>query len=207
MGLDELSKAILSGEQSLAYTSTKNALQTGVDPETILNEYLIPAMQEVGNRFENGEYYVPEMLIAARAMQVALDELKPHLVTKGVTPIARVALGTVKGDLHDIGKNLVGIMLEGAGFEVMDLGVDVPPDRFVEASRKGAEIVAMSALLTTTMQSMKETIHALTEAGLREQVKVIVGGAPLTHQFAAEIGADLFGPDAAAAPRLLKELL
>lgn len=208
MELDILYSAVIDGDRSLVDVSIKKALRQGTDPEKILKECLFPAMREVGDRFEKGEFYVPEMMIAARAMQVALDELKPYLVSKGVTPIARVALGTVKGDLHSIGKNLVGMMLEGAGFEVLDLGVDVPPEQFTEAVKEEeASIIAMSALLTTTMQGMKDTIDALVASGLRNDIKVIVGGAPLTQEFADTIGADAFGPDAATAPRLLKELL
>ena len=208
MELDILYSAIIEGDHIRVNDSIREALGQSTDPEKILREFLIPAMEEVGDRYEKGEFYVPEMMISARAMQVALDELKPHLVNKGVTPVARVALGTVKGDLHNIGKNLVGMMLEGAGFEVLDLGVDVRPERFTEAVREdGASIIAMSALLTTTMQGMKDTINLLTSTGLRKDVKVIVGGAPLTEEFAEAIGADAFGPDAAVAPRLLKALL
>jgi 5-methyltetrahydrofolate--homocysteine methyltransferase len=208
MELDILSSAVIDGDHIRVNDSIRKVLEQGTDPEKILNGFLIPAMEEVGARFEKGEIYVPEMMISARAMQVALDELKPHLVSKGVKPIARVALGTVKGDLHNIGKNLVGMMLEGAGFEVLDLGVDVPPERFTEAVKEdGASIIAMSALLTTTMEGMKEAIDILTAAGLRKDVQVIIGGAPLTEKFAEAIGADAFGPDAAAAPRLLKALL
>jgi 5-methyltetrahydrofolate--homocysteine methyltransferase len=208
MELDILSSAVIDGDHIRVNDSIKKVLEQGTDPEKILNGFLIPAMEEVGARFEKGEIYVPEMMISARAMQAALDELKPHLVSQGVTPIARVALGTVKGDLHNIGKNLVGMMLEGAGFEVLDLGVDVQPERFTEAVKEdGASIIAMSALLTTTMEGMKDAIDILTAAGLRKDVKVIIGGAPLTEKFAEAIGADVFGPDAAAAPRLLKALL
>lgn len=208
MTLNILYSGIIDGDQSLVDDAIKKALGQSTDPEKILRECLLPAMQEVGDRFEKGEFYIPEMMIAARAMQVALDELKPFLVSSGVTPIARVALGTVKGDLHSIGKNLVGMMLEGSGFEVLDLGVDVSPERFLEAvQEEGASIIAMSALLTTTMQRMRDAIDALIASGLRDDVTVIVGGAPLTQEFADMISADAFGTDAAAAPRLLKELL
>jgi 5-methyltetrahydrofolate--homocysteine methyltransferase len=208
MELEFLHSAVIDGDHIQIKDSIKNVLGQGTDPEIILKAYLIPAMEEVGDRFEKGDFYVPEMMISARAMQVALDELRPYLVSKGVTPIARVALGTVKGDLHSIGKNLVGMMLEGAGFEVLDLGVNVGPEQFVKAVEEdGASIIAMSALLTTTMHGMKNTINTLTAHGLRNDVKVIVGGAPLTKEFAESIGADAFGPDAAIAPRLLKELL
>jgi 5-methyltetrahydrofolate--homocysteine methyltransferase len=208
MELEFLHSAVIDGDHIQIKDSIKNVLGQGTDPEIILKAYLIPAMEEVGDRFEKGDFYVHEMMISARAMQVALDELRPYLVSKGVTPIARVALGTVKGDLHSIGKNLVGMMLEGAGFEVLDLGVNVGPEQFVKAVEEdGASIIAMSALLTTTMHGMKNTINTLTAHGLRNDVKVIVGGAPLTKEFAESIGADAFGPDAAIAPRLLKELL
>ena len=164
-------------------------------------------MAEVGQLFEDGEYFVPEMLIAARAMSSALEILKPYLVDQGVEPIGTVAIGTVKGDLHDIGKSLVAMMLEGAGFEIVDLGVDVAPERFVEAIQNGAKIVAMSALLTTTMPNMKSAIQAIQEAGLRDQVVIMVGGAPVTQAYADDIGADGYSPDASSAVRKAKELL
>jgi 5-methyltetrahydrofolate--homocysteine methyltransferase len=171
----------------------------------LVNEYMIPAMDEVGRRFENNEYFVPELLISARAMKAALEILRPLLLQGGQEPLAKVAIGTVKGDLHDIGKNLVASMLEGGGFEVIDLGVNVSPEQFVQAVReKGAKLVAMSALLTTTMPSMKQTIEALKEAGVRDQVKVLVGGAPLTQKFADEIGADGYSETAPAAVALAR---
>jgi 5-methyltetrahydrofolate--homocysteine methyltransferase len=172
----------------------------------ILNEGLIPAMGEVGCRFEAGEYYLPEMLVSAQAMKASLNLLRPLLVERKVEPMGRVVVGTVQGDLHDIGKNLVSMMLEGAGFEVVDLGVDVPPGKFVEAAR-GAQVIGLSALLTTTMPTMGRVIPALKEAGVRDQVKVIVGGAPVTQAFADQIGADGYGPDASSAVRKVKELL
>jgi len=169
---------------------------------------MIPAMDEVGRLFEENEYYVPELLIAARAMKAGLSILRPHLVATGIEPKGRVALGTVKGDLHDIGKNLVGIMIEGAGFEVVDLGVDVGPDQFVRAvADQNVSVIGLSALLTTTMPSMQRTIDALKEAGLRDKVKVIIGGAPVTQRYADEIGADGYSRDAAAAAKLVKQLL
>jgi 5-methyltetrahydrofolate--homocysteine methyltransferase len=187
---------------------TQQALAEGVAPGEIINKYLIPAMAEVGDRFEKNEFYVPELLIAARAMQGALAILKP-LLTKGeVQSAGKVVIGTVKGDLHDIGKNLVAMMLEGAGFEIVDLGVDVAPDKFVEAVKQSnADVVALSALLTTTMPVMKTTIDALKEAGIRDRVKVLIGGAPATQRFADEIGADGYAPDANSGVRKAKELL
>jgi 5-methyltetrahydrofolate--homocysteine methyltransferase len=165
-------------------------------------------MKEVGRRFEEGDYYVPEMLIAACAMQAALSLLKPRLMESNVKSAGKVAIGTVKGDLHDIGKNLVALMLEGAGFEVSDLGVDVPPEKFVEVISAGdVNIVALSALLTTTMPNMKTVIEAIQQAGLRDKVKIIIGGAPVTQEFANQIGADGFSADASSVPRLAQSLL
>jgi len=209
MGYKEtIFQGILQGDMKAVQEATTAALKEGMPPEELLNEAMIPAMAEVGRLFEANEYYVPEMLIAARAMKAGLAILKPYLVTAGVEPKGRVVLGTVKGDLHDIGKNLVGIMIEGAGFEVIDLGVDVSPEQFVAAVReKKADVVGLSALLTTTMPSMRSTIEALEEAGLRDKVKVIIGGAPVTQKYADEIGADGYGRDAAAAANLVKRLL
>ena len=164
-------------------------------------------MMQVGHLFEEGEYYVPEMLVAARAMQAALDILKPLLVNSGVEPVGKVVIGTVKGDLHDIGKNLVAMMLEGAGFQIRDLGIDVAPEKFVDAIREDVDILALSALLTTTMPSMEATIKAVDEAGLRDRVKIIVGGAPVTANYAQRIGANGFAPDAGKAVTIAKSLL
>ncbi len=165
-------------------------------------------MTEVGARFERQEFYVPEMLVAARAMQSGLAILKPQLVEGGIKAVGKVVLGTVKGDLHDIGKTLVGMMLEGAGFEIVDLGTDVPPAKFAEVARSsGANIVGMSALLTTTMQNMRATVEALEDMGIRQQVKVMIGGAPVTDAYAKEIGADGYAPDASRAVALAKSLL
>ncbi|MCX7677393.1 MAG: corrinoid protein, partial [Alteraurantiacibacter sp.] len=184
------------------------ALQAGIAAETILQRGLIDAMGEVGRLFEANEYFVPEMLVAARAMQSGLALLKPHLVDSGAVSAGRVVIGTVKGDLHDIGKNLVAMMLEGAGFEVIDLGTDVAPEKFVRAVQEHRpHIVGMSALLTTTMPSMASTIKALQEAGLRDHVKVMIGGAPVTDAFARQIGADGYSPDASSATRLAKSLV
>jgi 5-methyltetrahydrofolate--homocysteine methyltransferase len=207
MELKSLYDAVVEGESEAVETGVRAALDAGLPPESILNETLIAAMGEVGRLFEAQEFYVPEMLISARAMQAGLEILKPLLAQSGSLAGGSIALGTVKGDLHDIGKNLVVMMLEGAGFKVIDLGVDVSPERFVQAVRDGAQLVGMSAMLTTTMPSMKVTIDALKEAGVRGQVKVMVGGAPLTEAYAEQIGADGFSPDASAAVRKAKELL
>ncbi len=203
-----LSEAVIQGDDKTARAITEKALADGVDPLALVNDFMVPAMDEVGRRFECNEYFVPELLISARAMKACLEILRPLLVAGGREPVGRVAIGTVKGDLHDIGKNLVAAMLEGGGFEVIDLGVNVTPEQFVEAVREGkAQIVAMSALLTTTMPSMKLTIDALQQAGVREQVKVLVGGAPLTSKFAEEIGADGYTETAPAAVALARESL
>jgi 5-methyltetrahydrofolate--homocysteine methyltransferase len=200
---------IMEGNASEVKGKVETALASGVHPAVILNEGMIDAMEEVGRLFEEGEYYVPEMLIAARAMQAGLGVLKPHLLASDVKSAGKIAIGTVKGDLHDIGKNLVAMMLEGAGFEIIDLGVDVSPEKFVEVvkSDDGVQVVAMSALLTTTMPAMKTTLDALAAAGLRERVKVIIGGAPITAEYASSIGADGFSPDASRAVSLAKSLV
>lgn len=184
------------------------AVDEGVDVEKILNEGLISGMAVVGEKFKNNEFYVPEVLIAARAMQAGMDVLQPLLERAGVKPIGKVAMGTVKGDLHDIGKNLVSMMLKGAGFQVNDLGIDVPPERFVKAvEEEGAQLVGMSALLTTTMPSMKTVMEALEKASLRSKIKTIIGGAPVTQSYADEIGADGYAPDASRGVDKAKELL
>lgn len=201
-------QSVLKGDASAARDAVEAALDAGLRPDQILEDGLIAAMVEVGARFEREELYVPEMLIAARAMQGGLMILRPLLVESGVKARGKVVLGTVKGDLHDIGKKLVGMMLEGAGLEVMDLGIDVPPGRFAEAVRSGsADVVGLSALLTTTMQNMRSTIEALEDMGVRSRVKVIIGGAPVTEAFAEEIGADGYAPDASRAVALVKSLL
>jgi 5-methyltetrahydrofolate--homocysteine methyltransferase len=164
-------------------------------------------MGEVGRLFEEGDFYVPEMLIAARSMQAGMEILKPLLVEAGIEPIGKVVIGTVKGDLHDIGKNLVSMMLEGGGFEVVDLGVDVAPDKFVAALKDGVELLGLSALLTTTMTSMENTIAAIEEAGLRKRIKIIIGGAPVTAEYAHKIGADGYAPDAGQAVKLTKSMI
>jgi 5-methyltetrahydrofolate--homocysteine methyltransferase len=205
--LKALYDAIVDGNAGKAKSLTQAALDESVDPQDILNKYMIPAMDEVGRRFETNEYFVPELLIAARAMKGSLALIKPRLVATGAKPIGKVAIGTVKGDLHDIGKNLVAAMLEGGGFEIIDLGVDVTPDKFVAAVKeKGATIIALSALLTTTMPSKKTTIEGLKEAGVRYQVKVIIGGAPVTQKYADEIGADGYSDNASSAVALARKL-
>jgi len=206
--IKEIFDSILNGDQNTAIKKVNEAIDKGIDPSNILNEGMVAAMAEVGRLFEEGEYFVPEMLISARAMQSGLSILKPKLVQADIKAVGKVVAGTVKGDLHDIGKNLVCMMLEGAAFEIIDLGSDVTPEKFVNAIKeKGANIVAMSALLTTTMPNMKTTIQALKDAGLRDKVKVMVGGAPLTPQYAQEIGADGYAPDASRAVALAKSLM
>ena len=198
--LQKLHDAVLTGDAKTAKMVTEQALAGGVEPLKLVQDYMMPAMAEVGRRFETNEYFVPELLISARAMKAALELIRPLLIASGTEPVGRVALGTVKGDLHDIGKNLVGAMLEGGGFEVLDLGVNVSPEQFIAAVKeKKANIVAMSALLTTTMPAMKTTIEAMKQAGMRDQVKVLIGGAPITAGFAAEIGADGYSESAAGA--------
>jgi 5-methyltetrahydrofolate--homocysteine methyltransferase len=206
--MQELYTSILNGENKVVPIKVQAALDEGVDASRILNEGMIAAMAEVGRLFEEGEYYVPEMLISARSMQAGLAVLKPHLMQANIKSAGKVVAGTVKGDLHDIGKNLVCMMLEGAGFEIYDLGTDVSPEKFVAAiQEEDVDIVALSALLTTTMPNMKVTIEALNEAGLRERVKVIIGGAPVTEGYAQQIGADGYSPDASRAVSLAKSLL
>jgi corrinoid protein of di/trimethylamine methyltransferase len=203
-----LYEAILNGDFKTAVTATQEAITQGVDPQELVSQQMIPAMQEVGRRFECNQSFVPELLIAARAMKRALELLRPLLVQKGAKLLGRVIIGTVKGDLHDIGKNLVGSMLEGGGFEVYDLGVDVDPEKIVDAIKeKNANIVCLSALLTTTMPSMQTSIEAINKAGLRRQVKVLVGGAPVTQQFADEIGADGYSDNANGAVTLARRLI
>ncbi len=206
--LNEISEALLVGNAAKVKELVEKALSEGSSPRDIIQQGLIPGMNVVGAKFKNNEYYVPEVLIAARAMHAGLDIVKPLLADSGMEPTGRVAIGTVKGDLHDIGKNLVAMMLEGAGFEINDLGIDVTADKFVEAAKDGnVDVIAMSALLTTTMPSMVDTIKALEAAGLRDKVKVMIGGAPVTQNYADEIGADGYSPDAASAVDKAKELL
>jgi 5-methyltetrahydrofolate--homocysteine methyltransferase len=205
--IKEIYNGILEGQHKAVEAKVKSALDAGVNPKILLDEGMIAAMAEVGRLFEIGEYYVPEMLIAARAMQHGLAVLKPHLKEANVQSAGKVAIGTVKGDLHDIGKNLVAMMLEGAGFEIVDLGTDVSPEKYVAAVQAGANLVALSALLTTTMPNMKAVIEGLKAAGLRDKAKVIIGGAPITDSYAAQIGADGYAPDASRAVNLAKSLV
>jgi 5-methyltetrahydrofolate--homocysteine methyltransferase len=206
--LQNIYDSILDGDNKSAPVHVQAALDEGHEPGKILNESMIVAMGKVGQLFEEGEYFVPEMLISARAMQAGLAVLKPHLMESNVQSAGKVVAGTVKGDLHDIGKNLVCMMLEGSGFDILDLGTDVSPEKFVEAVQAGGiDIVALSALLTTTMPNMKVTIEALEKAGVRDNVKVIVGGAPVTEAYAASIGADGYAPDASRAAALAKRLV
>lgn len=207
MDIKEIYQNVVDGDAEAVSSGVKAALEAGVAPEEILNKGLIAAMDEVGKLFEEGELFVPEMLIAARAMQAGLAHLKPHLMKADVKSAGTVAIGTVKGDLHDIGKNLVAMMLEGAGFEVKDLGVDVAPEAFVQAAQDGVQLIGMSALLTTTMSNMETTIQALKAAGLRDKVKVFIGGAPVTQDYASKIGADGFAADASSATRMARQLV
>lgn len=205
--LEELSQALINGNAPKTRELTQKAIDEGMAPGKVLNEGLIVGMNEVGRRFKNNEFYVPEVLIAARAMHAAMDALKPLLSEAEATSAGTVLIGTVKGDLHDIGKNLVAMMLEGAGFNVVDLGVDVSPEKFLEAVRDHKpKVVGLSALLTTTMPAMRTTIEALKEAGVRDSVKVMIGGAPVTQRYADEIGADGYAPDAASAVDVARSL-
>ena len=206
--LTELYDKTLTGNGPAVLDLTRTGLSQGLGPETLLYEALIPALEEVGARFERGDFFVPEMLIAGKAMAGALEILRPLLAETGAETIGTVVMGTVKGDVHDIGKNLVNIMFEGAGFQVIDLGVQVSPEKFVDAVKTHKpDIVGFSAFLTTTMPMFKANIHALTKAGLREQVIVMVGGAPVTQEYADVVGADGYAADASAAVVRAKELL
>ena len=204
--IKKIYQGIVDGQQNEVAESVAAALQAGTPARTILEEGMLAAMAEVGRLFEEGECYVPEMMMSARAMKAGLAKLQPSLKETNVEAARQVAIGTVKGDLHDLGKNLVGMMLEGAGFKVMDLGVDVPAERFVAAA-DGVDVIALSALLTTTMGQMKETLDALDAAGKRPKVKVMIGGAPVTEDFARRIGADGYAADASKAVALAKSLL
>ena len=208
MMFPELYDAVLNGEAPKARAATQQALEAGAAPMQLISEGMIPAMDEVGRLFESGEYFVPELLLAARAMKSAMELLRPLLAASGQRPTTRVVIGTVKGDLHDIGKNIVASMLEGGGFEVIDLGADVPPEKFVAAvEERQPQVVCLSALLTVTMPCMKATIEALGAAGLRKNVKVLIGGAPVTMQYAREIGADGYADNASGAVGLVKSVL
>jgi 5-methyltetrahydrofolate--homocysteine methyltransferase len=206
--LQSLYDAVLNGDARAAKANTQQALAAGADALKLVQDFMMPAMAEVGRRCESNEYFVPELLISARAMNAALDLIRPLLVASGAQPAGRVAIGTVRGDLHDIGKNLVAAMLEGGGFEVIDLGVNVQPEKFIAAVKeKRANIVAMSALLTTTMPAMMMTIDALHQAGVRQQVKVLVGGAPITRKHAEEIGTDGYSESAAGVVATVQKTL
>ncbi len=204
--LKALADAVIKGDQSTAVEITKSALEEGTAAKNVLEEGLIAGMDVVGARFKNNEIYIPEVLIAARAMKMAMEFLEPELVKAGVKPVGKFLIGTVQGDLHDIGKNLVAMMLKGAGFEVIDLGVDVGPEKFVEQVKtQGVHVVGMSALLTTTMPGMEKTIKALKEAGV--SAKIMIGGAPVTQGYADKIGADGYAADAASAVDMVKSLV
>lgn len=206
--LAALHDAVIKGDANTSQRLTQEALAAGTEPLTLLSGHLMPAMAEVGRRFECNEFFVPELLLSARAMKASLELLRPILAQCGTEPVGRAVVGTVKGDLHDVGKNLVVSLLEGGGFEVTDLGVNVPPEKFIATVReKNARIVGLSALLTTTMPAMKLTIDAFRAAGLRDQVKILVGGAPITQRFADEIGADGYGENAPAAVKLARECM
>ena len=206
--LEDIYQRVIDGNMNGATDGVNEALEGGIEAAEILNKSLIAAMTEVGRLFEEGEYFVPEMLIAARAMQASVAILKPKLLEADIKPLGKVVIGTVKGDLHDIAKNLVAMMLEGAGFEIIDLGTDVSPEKFVNAIKEhDANFMGMSALLTTTMPAMCTTIEVLKEAGIRDSVSVMIGGAPVTQNYADEIGADIYAPDGPSAARKAKEVI
>jgi 5-methyltetrahydrofolate--homocysteine methyltransferase len=206
--LNELRASIVDGNPEAAGEITRKALQAGEKAENILREALISGIHEVGEKFGRDEIYLPELLVAGLAMKEAVAVLKPLLADRGVKTMGRALIATVRGDLHDIGKNLVAMMLEGAGFEVIDLGIDIPPEKIVKAAREyQAQLICLSSLLTTTMPAMKEIIQEMKKAGLREKVKIMVGGAPVTQRFADEIGSDGYAPDAPSAVKKAKEIL
>lgn len=201
--IKELNQFVIDGQQDKVQESVSDLLSNGTPPKKILDEGLIAAMTEVGDRFERGDLFVPEMLISARAMQAGLGILRPQLVEQGIEASGKIVIGSIQGDLHDIGKNLVGMMFEGAGFEVIDLGTDVSPAQFVSAIVENEpDLVGMSALLTTTMVNMKSSIDHLSDRGLRDKVNIIIGGAPITHEYAGQIGADGYAADASRAVSL-----
>jgi 5-methyltetrahydrofolate--homocysteine methyltransferase len=206
--IKEIYTAVMEGEKEVVFEKVQAAMNAGVPAQTVLNDGMIAAMSEVGRLFEDGEYFIPEMLIAAHAMKAGLALLKPALKEAGAKSAGRVAIGTVQGDMHDIGKNLVAMMLEGAGFEIIDLGIDVAPEKFVESAREqNVQIIAMSALLTTTMPAIETTIKALSASGLHRRVKVMIGGAPITQDYANLVGADGFSPDASRAVATARALI
>ena len=205
-GTSKLYEAVLNGDSKAAAALAQEALDAGTDPIEIVTSHMAPAMDEAGRRFECADYFVPELLLSARAMKAAFQLIRPRLAAQGSEPAGRIVIGTVKGDLHDIGKNLVAAMLEGGGFEVVDLGVDVPAGKFVETVReRNADLLCLSTLLTVTMPSMKSTVQAVRDAGLN--ARVVVGGAPVTEKWALEIGADGYGANAAAAVPLARRLI
>ncbi len=205
---DLLYEHIVAGDADGAVAATRQGLAAAVEATALLYEAMIPALEEVGRRFEEGEYFLPEMLVAARSMQAAMDVVRPEIVQAGVKPIGTFVMGTVAGDIHDVGKNLVNVMLEGAGFEVIDLGINVPGPAFVDAIRRHEPLaVGMSAFLTTTMMEIETNVRLIEAAGLRDQVTIMVGGAPINDAFAAEVGADGYAPDASSAARVTKRLL
>ena len=207
-GAESLKQMIKDGKAGETAGRVRGLLDGGESPDALMKEAMVPAMEEVGDFFQRGEYFLPEMLLAARAMQRGMEVLKPALVSSGAGFPGKVVLGTIRGDIHDIGKNLVGMTLEGAGFEVFDLGVDVSPERFAEAVREHSpQVLGLSALLTTTMLGMKDTIDILREAGLRDGVKVMVGGAAVNREFASEIGADFYGPDSTSARDFARDVV
>ncbi len=206
--MDELRNYVKTGKADKVAERVRTLLQQGAEPEALMKNAMIPAMDEVGELFQKGEYYLPEMLVAARAMQRGMDVLKPVLVESGAKPLGRAVMGTVKGDLHDIGKNLISMALEGAGIEVKDLGVDVPAEKFIEAIREFRPgVVGLSALLSSTMLSMKETVAEIGKSDVRDTVKIMIGGAPLGEAFAREIGADFYGPDPASAKDFARSVM
>ena len=206
--LEEMQENVVAGNESKVVELTQKALDEGIAPEKILNGGFVPGMEIVGRKFQENEIYVPEMLMSARAMKAGMKLLEPFLTEAGVEPIGRIVIGTVKGDLHDIGKNLVAMMLEGGGFEVIDAGVDVSPQKFMDLVKENKpDILCLSALLTTTMNEIRNVINAFKENGLRDDIKIMVGGAPLTVDYSKEIGADGYSPDAASAVDLAKKLL
>lgn len=206
--IQNIYREVVDGNQKAAKAAVQAALDAGLAADVILSDGLIAAMGEVGQLFEQGEYFVPEMLVSAKSMQEGLNLLRPLLVAQGIEPVGKVVIGTVKGDLHDIGKNLVSMMLEGAGFQVIDLGTDASPEKFVDAIHAHQpQLIGMSAMLTTTMPNMRHVITALETAGLRQDVRVMVGGAPVTETFAQQIGADGYAPDASRAVNLANSLL
>jgi 5-methyltetrahydrofolate--homocysteine methyltransferase len=206
--LEKIADEVQKGNSEIVETMVTEALSSEVEVEKILNEGLVAGMNIVGEKFKNNECFIPEVLVSAKAMTLGLEILKPRLAETNVRPRGKVVIGTIQGDLHDIGKNIVAMLLQGAGFEVVDLGADVPIDRFVESAKnEKADIVGMSALLTTTMINMKTVINGLKEAGLRDDVKVIVGGAPVTQDYAVQIEADGYAPDAASGVDVARKLL